>query len=296
MNSLLPNSDLNWRKWGKPPDHSFRYDLNKISYGYTVEVTNRFKGLDLIYRVPEELWMEVCDIVQEAVIKIIPPKKQMQKGKTVVWGGLTNSYEKKRSKSKGEKERYTYLNAELQRIARRDKKAFLSDQCKEIEENNRMGKTRDLFKKIRDTKGTFHAKMGLIKNRNGMDLREAEDIKKRWQEYTEELYKKGLCDPDNHDGVITHLEPDILECEVKWALGSITTNKASRGDGIPVELFQILKDDTVKMLHSICQQIWKTQQWSQDWKRSVLIPISKKGNAKNAQTITWLHSSHMLAK
>ena len=142
----------------------------------------------------------------------------------------------------------------------RKKKAFLSDQCKEIEENNRIGKTRDLFKKIRDTKGTFHAKTGSIKDRNDRDLTEAEDIKKRWQEYTEELYRKDLNDPDNHDGVITHLEADILECEVKWALGSTTMNKASGGDGIPVELFQILKDDAVKVLHSICQQIWKTQQ------------------------------------
>ena len=177
-----------------------------------------------------------------------------------VWGGLTNSCEKKRRKSKGEKERYKHLNAEFQRIARRDKKAFLSDQCKEIEENNRMGKTRDLFKKIRDTKGIFHAKMGSIKEINGMDLTEAEDIKKRWQEYTEELYKKDLHDPDNYDGVITHLEPDVLECEVKWALESITTNKASGGDGVPVELFQILKDDAMKVLPSICQRIWKTQQ------------------------------------
>ena len=159
------------------------------------------------------------------------------------------------AKSKGEKERYNHLNAELQRIARRDKKAFLSHQCKEIEEKNRMGKTRDLFKKIRDTKGTFHAKMGSIKDRNVMDLTEAEDIKKRWQGYTEELYKKDLHDPDNHDGVITHREPDILACEVKWALGSITMNKASGGDGIPGELFQILKDDAVKVLDSICQQI-----------------------------------------
>ena len=134
---------------------------------------------------------------------------------------------------KGEKERYTHLNAEFQRIARRDKKAFLNDQCKEIEGNNRMGKTRDLFKKIRDTKGTFHTKMSTINDRNCVDLMEAEDIKK-WQQYTEELYKKDLHDPDNHDGVITHLEPDILECEVKWALGNITTNKASGGDGIPV--------------------------------------------------------------
>ena len=142
-----------------------------------------------------------------------------------------------------------------QRIARRDKKGFLSDQCKEIEENNRMGKTRDLFKKIRDTKGTFHAKMGTIKDRNCMDLAEAEDIKKRWQEYTEELYKKkkkkNLHDPDNHCGMISHLEPSILECEVKWALRSITTNKASGGDGIPVELFQILKYDAVKVVHSV---------------------------------------------
>ena len=158
---------------------------------------------------------------------------------------------------------YSHMNAEFQRIARRDKKAFLSDQCKEIEENNRMGKTRDLFKKIRDIKGTFQAKLGSIKDRNGINLTEAEDIRKRWQEYTEELYKKDLHDPDNHTGVITDLEPDILECEVKWALESIATNKASGCDGIPVELFQILKDDAVKVLHSISQQIWKTQQWPQ---------------------------------
>ena len=146
---------------------------------------------------------------------------------------------RREDKRKGAKERYTHINAEFQTIARRDKKAFLRDQCKEIEENNRMGKIRDLFKKIRHTKETFHAKMGSIKDRNGMDLTEAEDIKKKWQEYTEELYKKDLHDPGNHDGVITHthLEPDILECEIKWALGSITMNKASGGDGIPVELF-----------------------------------------------------------
>ena len=143
-----------------------------------------------------------------------------------------------------------------------------------------MGKTRDIVKKIRDTKGTFHAKKGSIKDRNGMDLTEAEDIKKMWQEYTEELYKEDLHDPDHHDGVITHLEPDILECEVKWALGSITTNKASGGDEIPVELFQILTDNALEVLYSICQQIWKTQQWPQDWKRSAFIPIPKKGNVK----------------
>ena len=195
---------------------------------------------------------------------------------------LQTAQKRREVKGKGEKERYAHLNSEFQRIARRDKKAFLSDQCIfyfSIEENNRMGKTRDLFKKIRYTKGIFHAKMGSIKDRNGRDLREAEDIKKRWQEYMEELYKKDLHNPDNHDGVITHLEPDILECEVKWALESITTYKASGSDGIPVELFQILEDDAMKVLHS-CQQIWKTQQWPQDWKRSVFIPIPEKGNAK----------------
>ena len=139
-------------------------------------------------------------------------------------------------KGKGEKEIYTHLNAEFQKTARKDKKAFISEQCKEIKANNRMGKTRDLIRKIRDTKGTFHTKMGTIKDRNGMDLTEAEDIKRRWQEYTEELYRKDLHDPDNHDGVITHLEPDILECEVKWTLGGITRNEASGGDGIPTEL------------------------------------------------------------
>ena len=156
------------------------------------------------------------------------------------------------------------MNAEFQRISRRDKKAFLSDQCKEIEENTRIGKTRDLFKKIRDTKGTFHARMGSIKDKSGRDLTEAEDIKKRWQEHTEELYDKDLNDLDNHDGVITYLETDIVECKVMWALGSITTNKTSGGGGIPAELFQILRDDTVKVLYTVCQQVWKTQQWPQD--------------------------------
>ena len=162
-----------------------------------------------------------------------------------------------------------------------------------------MGKTRDFFKNIRDTKGTFHAKMGSIKDRNGIDLTEAEDIM-RQQEYTEELYKKDLHHPDNHNGVITHLEPDILECKVKWALGSIIMNKASGGDGIPVELFQILRDDAVKVVHSICQQIWKTQQWPQDWKRLVFIPIPKKGNAKecsNYRTIALIsHASKVMLK
>ena len=183
-------------------------------------------------------------------------------------------------KGKGEMERYIHLNEEFQRIARRDEKAFFSDQCKEIEENNRMAKTRDLFKKIKDTKGILHAKMGTMKGRNDMDLTEEGDVKMRWQEYTEEPIQKDLHDPDSHDGMITHLESDILESEVKWALGSITMNKASGGDRIQGELFQILRDDAMKTLHSICQQIWKTQQWTQDWKSPVFIPIPKKPSAK----------------
>ena len=180
-----------------------------------MEVRNRFKGLDLIDRVPDELWTEVRDIVQETGIKTIPMEKKCKKAKWLSGEALQIAVKRREAKSKREKERYRHLNAEFQRIERRDKKDFFSNECKEIEENNRMGKTRDLFKTIRDTKGTFHAKMGSIKDRNGMDLTEAEDIKKRWQEYTEE-YKKDLHNSDNHDGVITHLEPDILECEVKW--------------------------------------------------------------------------------
>ena len=172
----------------------FRYDLNQIPYDYTVEVSNRFKGLDLADRVPDELWTDVCDIVQETGMKTIPKKKKFKKAKWLSEEALQIAVKRREVKGKGEKERYTLLNAEFQRIPRRDNKAFLSDQCKEIEENNRMGKTSGLFKKIRDTKGTLHAKMGSVKDRNGMDLTEAEDIKKRCQEYTEELYKKDLHD------------------------------------------------------------------------------------------------------
>ena len=186
---------------------------------------------------PDELWTEVHDTVQETGSKTIPKKKKHKKAKWLFEEALQIAVKRREVRSKGEKERYTHLNAEFQRIARRDKKAFLCDQSKEIEGNNRIGKTRDLLKKIRDSKGTFLAKMGSIKDRNVMDLTEAEDIK-RWQEYTEELYKNDLHDPDNHDGMITHLEPDILECKVKWALGSITMNKASGGDEFQLSYFK----------------------------------------------------------
>ena len=215
-------------------------------------MTNRFRELDLIDRVPEELWTEVHDIVQEAGIKTILKKKKWKKSKWLSEEDLQITIKRTEVKVKGENERYNHLNAEFQRISRRDKKVFFGGQCKEIEEYNRIEKTRYPFKKIRDTKGIFHAKMGSIKDRNGKDLTDAEDFKKRWQEYTEELYKKDLHDPDNHNSVITDLKPDILQCEVKWALESIIMNKACGGDGIPVELFQILKDASVKVLHSIC--------------------------------------------
>ena len=193
----------------------FRYDLKQIPCKYTVEVTNRFKGLDLMDRIPEELWTEVCDLVQQAVIKTIPRKKKSKKAKWLSEEALQIAEKRREAKGKGKKERYIHLNAEFQRIARKEKKVFLSGQCKEVEESNRMGKTRDLFKKITDTKGTFHAKMGSIKDRNGMDLTEAEDIKMRWQEYIEQLYRKDLHDSDNHDGGITHLEPEILESKAR---------------------------------------------------------------------------------
>ncbi|XP_060269944.1 uncharacterized protein LOC121819079 [Ovis aries] len=242
--------------------------------------------------------MEVCDIVQEAGIKTIPKKKKCKKAKWLSEEALQIAVKEEKQKAKERRERYTHLNAEFQRISRRDKKAFLSDQCKEIEEKNRMGKTRDLFKMIRDTKGTLHAKRGTMKDRNGMDLKEAEDIKKRWQKYTE-LYEKDLHNPDNHNGMITHLEPDILECKVKWTLGSVTTKLVEVME-FPVELFQILKDDAVKVLHSIYQQIQKTQQWPQDWKRSVFILIPKKGNAKecsNDHTIALIsHAGKVMLK
>ena len=195
---------------------------------------NRFKGLDLTNRVPDELWTKVHDIVQETRIKTIPMEKKCKKAKRLSEDALQIAVKRREVRSKGGKERYSHLNAEFQRIARRDKKDFLKDQCKEIEENNRMGKTRDNFKKTRDTKGTFHS----IKDRNGMDPTETENIKKRWQEYTEELYKKDLHNPDIHNDVITHLEPDILECEVKWALESITMNKASGYDGTELSYFK----------------------------------------------------------
>uniref|UniRef100_A0A670J8F8 ribonuclease H n=1 Tax=Podarcis muralis TaxID=64176 RepID=A0A670J8F8_PODMU len=243
--------------------------------------------------------MEARNIVQEAATKTIPMKRKCKKAKWLSNEALQIAGERRQAKCEGDSERYRKLNADFQRIARRGKKAFLNEQCKQIEENNRMGRTRDLFKKIGDMKGTFRTKITIIKDKSGKDLTE-EDIKKRWQEYTEELYQKDMDVSYTPGCVVADLEPDILESEVKWALESTANNKASGSDGIPAELFKILKDDAVKVLHSICQQIWKTQQWPEDWRRSVYIPIPKKGSAKecsNYRTIALIsHASKVMLK
>uniref|UniRef100_A0A670J2L0 Reverse transcriptase domain-containing protein n=1 Tax=Podarcis muralis TaxID=64176 RepID=A0A670J2L0_PODMU len=244
--------------------------------------------------------MEARNIIQEAATKTIPMKRKCKKAKWLSNEALQIAGERRQAKCKGDRERYRKLNADFQKIARRDKKAFLNKQCKEIEENNRMGRTRDLFKKIGDMKGTFRSKITIIKDKSGKDLTEAEDIKKRWQEYTEELHQKDMDVSYTPGSVVADLEPDILESEVKWALESTANNKASGSDGIPAELFKILKDDAVKVLHSICQQVWKTQQWPEDWRRSVYIPIPKKGSAKecsNYRTIALIsHASKVMLK
>uniref|UniRef100_A0A670JNS7 Reverse transcriptase domain-containing protein n=1 Tax=Podarcis muralis TaxID=64176 RepID=A0A670JNS7_PODMU len=296
---LIAKLKLKLKKVGKTTGPA-RYNLRQIPYEYTVEVRNRFKDLDLVDRVPEELWMEARNIIQDAATKTIPMKRKCKKAKWLSNEALQIAGERRQAKCEGDSERYRKLNADFQRIARRDKKAFLNEQCKEIEENNRMGKTRDLFEKIGDMKGTFRAKISIIKDKSGKDLTEAEDIKKRWQEYTEELYQKEIDVSYTPGSVVADLEPDILESEVKWALESIANNKASGSDDIPAELFKILKDYAVKVLHSICQQVWKTQQWPEDWRRSVYIPIPKKGSAKecsNYRTIALIsHASKVMLK
>ena len=211
---------------------------------------------------PEEPWTEVCNIVQEVANKIIPKKNKSKKAKWLSEEALQIVEEQKEVKSKGERERYIKLNTDFQRTAQRDKKAFFSEQCIELEDNNRRRKTRDLFRKVGDIKGAFCPKMSMIKDINYRDLVDAEEIKKRWKEYMEELYKKDPNELDYYDGVVSQPEPDILECEVGWALGNTAVNKASECDGIPGELFKTIKDDSIKVLHSICQQIWKSQQWS----------------------------------
>uniref|UniRef100_A0A803T1Q9 Reverse transcriptase domain-containing protein n=1 Tax=Anolis carolinensis TaxID=28377 RepID=A0A803T1Q9_ANOCA len=256
-----------------------RYDLTNIPSEYAVEVKNRFQGLDLINRVPEELWTEVHNIVQEAATKYTPKKKKTKKARWLSAETLEVAQERRKAKGNSDRGRYAQLNAQFQRLARRDKELFLNKQCMEVEDN-RIGRTRDLFQKIRNIRCKFQAKMGMIKNKDGRDLTEAEEIKKRWREYTEDLYRKDNNIENSFDSVVNELKPDILRSEVEWALRSIANNKAAGDDGIPAELFKILEGDAVKVMHAICQKIWKTQDWPSDWKKSIYIPIPKKGNAK----------------
>ena len=229
------------------------------------------------------------------MIKTIPKKRNTEKAKWLSEEALQIVKRRREAKGEGEKERYILLNAKFQRIARRDKKAFLCEQCKEIEKNNIMGKIRHLFKNIRDSRGTFHAKMGTIKDRDSIDLTEAEDIKKKWQKYTEEIYKKYLNDPDKHGRVITQLEPDILEYEVRWSLGSITVNKPSGGDGIQTKLFQVLKDDAVKV-PQYASAFRKLSSGHRTGKGQFSFKSQRKAISKKVQTTTQLHSFHMLTK
>ncbi|CAM4842093.1 unnamed protein product [Rotaria magnacalcarata] len=277
-----------------------RYNLSNIPHKYAVKVKNRFDGLDLIDREPEELWSEVRDIIKDEANKNIPNNKTPKKAKWLTADTLKIAEERRNAKGSEDKERFSRLNAEFQRRARRDREKHINDQCQQIEDNNRKGKTRDLFKKIDEIKRTFHAKIGTIKDKQGRDLMEKEDIKKRWRKYTEELYKKDTQSIDVNDGSTIELKPDILESEIKWALECIANNKAPSIDEIPAELFKILGDDAVKILLAICQQIWKTQQWPKDWKRSIYIPIPKKGSAKecsNYWTIALIsHASKIMLK
>ncbi|CAF5074997.1 unnamed protein product, partial [Rotaria magnacalcarata] len=277
-----------------------RYNLSNIPHKYAVKVKNRFDGLDLIDREPEELWSEVRDIIKDEANKNIPNNKTPKKAKWLTADTLKIAEERRNAKGSEDKERFSRLNAEFQRRARRDREKHINDQCQQIEDNNRKGKTRDLFKKIDEIKRTFHAKIGTIKDKQGRDLMEKDDIKKRWRKYTEELYKKDTQSIDVNDGSTIELKPDILESEIKWALECIANNKAPSIDEIPAELFKILGDDAVKILLAICQQIWKTQQWPKDWKRSIYIPIPKKGSAKecsNYWTIALIsHASKIMLK
>ena len=248
---------------------------------------NRLKGLDLVDRVPEELWTEVCNTVQDAVTKTIPKKKKQRMAKWLSEEALQIFEKRREAKGKGERERQTELNAEFQRTARRDKKAFLSEQCKERGKQQN-GQDQRALQENERYQGNISYKNGQTKDRKGKDLTEPEDIKKRCQEYPGELYKKGLNDLDNHDGVVTHLEPAVLECEAQWALGSTTMNKASGGDGTPAELSQTLKDNPVSVLRSVRQQLWETQQGPQDRKRAVFIPVPKQVNAEECSNYSMI--------
>ena len=243
---------------------------------------------------------KVHNIVKQVANKTIPKKKKSTKAKWLSEKALQVAEERREVKSKGEREKHIQLNAEFQKKAGRDKKAFINEQCLVIKENNKRGKTRDLFRKIENLRGAFCPKMGTIKGQNGRDLVDAEEIKKRWKEYTKELCKKDLNDPNYYDGMVSYPKPDIVECKLKWALRNTAINKASACDEIPAEQFRSLKNNAIKVLHSLCQQIWKTQQWPQDWKMSILIPVPKKGSTKECAN-HWIvafisHASKVMLK
>ena len=293
---LLAKIRIKLKKTGKIIGPS-RYDLSNISHEYTMKVKNRFEGLDLVDRIPEELWTEIRDIIKDEAIKNISKRKKQKKAKWLSAEALKVAEERRKAKGNGDEIKFSQLNAEFQRMARRDKEKHINEQCQEIEENNKKGRTRDLFKKINEFKGKFQAKWNMIKDKHGKDLTAKEDIKKRWHEYTEELYKKDSSITNTFEGMTTELEPDILESEVKWALENIAGNKASGVDDISIELLKVLQDDAVKVMLALCQQIWKTQQWPKDWKRTIYIPIPKKRAVlKTAQTTELLHLFHTPAK
>ena len=296
---LIAEIKIKLKKTGKII-RSTRYDPTNVSHEYTVMVKSRFDGLDLVSRMPEELWTEIRDIIKDEAIKNIPRSKKQKKAKWLSTEALKVAEERRKAKSNGDEIKFSQLDAEFQRIARRDKEKHMSERCKAIEESNRTGRTRDLFKKIGESKGKFKAKWNTVKDKYGNDLTEKEDIKKRWYEHTEELYKKDSSITDTFVGTAAELERDILESEVKWALESITKNKASGVDDIPIELLTVLRDDAVKVMLVLCQQIWRTQQWPKDWKRTIYIPIRKKGSAKdcsNYRTIALIpHASKIILK
>lgn len=277
------------------------YNINNIPYKYAVEVRNRFDALDLEEREPEELWSKIRNIIEDEAKRNIPNKKKSTKAKWLSVDALRIAEERRRNaKGNGDKQEFSRLNGELQKMARRDKDKSMNDQCQEIEDDDRKEKTRDLFKKINQIKSTFYANAGTVKDKQGKDLTEKNYIKKRWSEYTEELYKNDTKTTNGFDDLITELEPDILDSEVKWALQNIGTNKAAGVDGIPIELFSILQDDAVNVLLAVCQQVWKTQQWPKDWRRSIYVSIPQKGNAKecsNYRTIALIsHASKAMLK
>ncbi|KAA3669964.1 uncharacterized protein DEA37_0012425 [Paragonimus westermani] len=277
-----------------------KYNLSNIPYEYTVKVQNRFDGLNLFDRVPDELWTEIRDIIKDEAKKNIPKNKTQKKAKWLTVSTLKIADERRNAKVKGDKENFSRLNAMFQREARNDKEIYMNLKCQKVEENNQKGNIRDFFKKINEIKTKFRTKIGTIKDNQGKDLTEMNDILNRWREYTEELYQKNIESEDAIIDLGMDLEPDILESEVEWALKSIAKNKAVGVDEIAIELILPLGDSAVKLLHSLCQQIWKRQAWPKDWTRSIFIPIPKKGSAKeceNYRTIALIsHTSKIMLK